>query len=580
MEFNAQTIKVKIRTNSLYIPQVNLPSKNNLFHNGKFRSSSEPWLNSWDTKRWTATSDNFNQDEIKDNKYELEKSKIDILSEKRNVFNNDFMQPGTKEEVINALKTKLRKKKIQRRASFIGNPLDSFYFQGVLKQKSHWKRLSLKSEQKERRSSQCLYNHIPKTKENDIVETLIQFTLKHIDNEALIEGIIAMEGAIAPLDLILEGYCKMYFDTKDESTKIMIVNLMGRRVSIFPHLFTSSDQISIVFENFINQLNKSEDTLDYHLYLKLFKIYDKAWTLCHPENNIISINMILDAANTSNIKSFMKKLSSENKSYAKPMLGKKAFMHLAMQYKGRNNLNLLYISPLELARQWTLLDHRLISKLRIDDIILNVKNPKRSVVLTEIADRFNHCTSWVAAQILNVKNTKKRASVIVHLIELCDQLLELKNFQGFLSVIMGINQGPIMRLHSTWKKIPSKSLKLLKHLETIASPINNFGELRRLSEKSSPPLVPAPSIFLKDVLVFLDINGYKFMEKQIIHSDLIILCQKILSPLIISQITPYEFFSIPLIQTFLESQIMMCEDELEMLATKLESKKSFVETNR
>lgn len=541
------------------------------------RSYSEPWVNSWDFKILRHSSGiNFRRDK-------KTKGDISITNNKTSLGLTDVVKEMkspqlSKVEVIENLKQEnVSSPRIRRHASVLSLQ------EKPKKNDISLKRLSMKHDNI-KRENRRRYDRTSRMsiKTFKIIDKIIQFSIDHCDNSELVDAIVLIERFISPMQIIIEHACRYYIGAeqdKDNTKKLPIIkrgiiSLIGKNISIYPYQFISDDGLINIVNNFIDYLQKQGDTTDLEYSYILKTILDKAYSLCHPENNVISINNIMKMAKSSSIKSHLPP-HNDKITLPKPLLGKKLIENIISHHKTKEMINILYISPIELARQWTLLDHSLIIKLTPEEIIENVKNPKNSEILSEIADHFNHSTMWVAQQILRVENVKKRASVISYLIEIAEQLLELQNFQGLLAVMMGLSQVSISRLHLTWKKVPSKVMKVFKNLQTLTSPFNNFAEFRKLSENCSPPFIPSASIILKDMMTFIDINGTNFIEKNIIKTDTILLCHKILSKLIQSQVNSYKFYSIPVIQSLLKSGIIWDEDELERQSKLLEPEKEY-----
>lgn len=203
-------------------------------------------------------------------------------------------------------------------------------------------------------------------------------------------------------------------------------------------------------------------------------------------------------------------------------------------------------------------------------MIQHVSKPSKSPVLTEIANRFNHATCWVATQVLRIPNLKKRALAIAHLIALAECLLNLTNLHGFIAVITGLSQHCVSRLSQTWKKVDPTAKKTFDALVSLASPIGNFKQLRAIHDTALPPFVPTPAMFLRDLLFVIDGNGGSFVQASVIKTDMILLARKVLLRVQSAQTVNYRFWGIDSIQEFIQYGALSSE-ELESLAEKVES---------
>jgi hypothetical protein len=255
----------------------------------------------------------------------------------------------------------------------------------------------------------------------------------------------------------------------------------------------------------------------------------------------------------------------------KPRIGKKLLSHLSEQIGLKEVPLLLNISVEELAKQWTLLDHQMICRIRSHDLLLNVSKPSRSHILTDIANKFNHATCWVAVQILKIPNVKKRALAVAHMIALAEILLNLTNLHGFIAIITGLSQHAISRLNLTWKKVDPSAKRTFDALVNLASPIGNFKQLRSLHDNALPPFVPTPAMFLRDLLFVIDGNGGSFVQASVIKTDMILLSRKVLSRIQCAQQLSYKFWGFEAIQSFLASGSCLTNEELDSLSEKVES---------
>lgn len=530
------------------------------------RSNSEPWTNTWDADIW-ARRKAVGKDE----------ANVKVESIGFNIpHGEELTKPISKADAIKLLRSD-KNKLISRRASIVGGMIEPKDVAKVGPKERHMKRMSMNSAAKSIRRSKILKpkGHMNLKYNLKHVDAIINFVVDHHDDLQLIEALALIDSTVAPPYTILESACKTFKeynvnhvkDHRYDSIKTGLINYIGKRIALLPLQFASDTDSIHTFRLFLRTLEQSSDPLDAYFYDSLKKVFDNAMQLSTYEEEVIPSSLILELAKSNNIKP-LDNILENTLGLCKPILGKKLISHLATQHKAKDSINVLYISPIELARQWTLIDHEIMKRLSIDDIIQNVKHPNRSIVLSEIADRFNHSTSWIATQILRVENSKKRSVVLAHFIEVAHHLLELNNYQGFVSFMMGLVQVPVSRLVSTWKKLPSRSMKTFHKLEKIANP--TFMEIRKLCEEAEPPLVAAPSVFLRDMLVFLELNGSDFVEQNIIKSDIVAVCYKILLPIVRSQSTNFPFYSIPMIQNFLESGMILEFEELDLMSRRLE----------
>ena len=98
----------------------------------------------------------------------------------------------------------------------------------------------------------------------------------------------------------------------------------------------------------------------------------------------------------------------------------------------------------EIARQWTLLDHRIFVAVPLYFLErCEWEAPRHSAESSEVRmciDRFNAESCWVTQSILFEKTPEKRAALYMKYIFLATFLEELRNFNGIMAVLTGLQQ--------------------------------------------------------------------------------------------------------------------------------------------
>eukprot|EP01116_Phalansterium_solitarium_P009998 TRINITY_DN2436_c0_g1_i1.p4 TRINITY_DN2436_c0_g1~~TRINITY_DN2436_c0_g1_i1.p4 ORF type:complete len:281 (+),score=120.70 TRINITY_DN2436_c0_g1_i1:1744-2586(+) len=104
----------------------------------------------------------------------------------------------------------------------------------------------------------------------------------------------------------------------------------------------------------------------------------------------------------------------------------------------------------DIARQMTLLDHRLFRALDVQECLGKAfLTPERSPTFTRLTEQFNKWSSWVATEILSRDKASQRASVVEHFVKVADGCREFKNFNGVFAIVAGLNLHPVSRLKYT-----------------------------------------------------------------------------------------------------------------------------------
>ena len=244
----------------------------------------------------------------------------------------------------------------------------------------------------------------------------------------------------------------------------------------------------------------------------------------------------------------------------------------ALSPSSNSSIGVLDVSPLELARQWCLLDHTTFAQVRFRDFLRFASHPEDCTSLDALSKGFNHATSWVAYQILRVDNPKKRGRVAVHMIALAEELFQLNNFHAFFGVIIGLTQLSVARLRATWKQVGKKELKSLRALQQLISPINNFAALRNVHDSTPPPFVPLTTLFLRDLVMLAEASHDGFINPSTnsVNVDKILMIEKLLGRLHSAQRNHYKFVPIKCIQSVLLQGVAVASEELEAWSARVE----------
>ncbi|KAI8912407.1 ras guanine nucleotide exchange factor domain-containing protein [Gorgonomyces haynaldii] len=173
-----------------------------------------------------------------------------------------------------------------------------------------------------------------------------------------------------------------------------------------------------------------------------------------------------------------------------------------------DNFDILAFSPLELARQMTLLNAKLFRSIPRKELEtigwVGNERESRAPHILQVAQQFNTTALWVADQILNSKKIKRRFLMLVHLIKLAEQLRRCNNFDGLRAVIAGLQSTPVFRLEKTWGMLGSRERETFDKLAEIADPENNFQAYRQLLISAAAPFVPYLGTHLTDLLFLSD----------------------------------------------------------------------------
>eukprot|EP01121_Diplochlamys_sp_Union-15-3_P006231 TRINITY_DN1672_c1_g1_i1.p1 TRINITY_DN1672_c1_g1~~TRINITY_DN1672_c1_g1_i1.p1 ORF type:complete len:1125 (+),score=211.21 TRINITY_DN1672_c1_g1_i1:27-3401(+) len=181
------------------------------------------------------------------------------------------------------------------------------------------------------------------------------------------------------------------------------------------------------------------------------------------------------------------------------------------QNVGPGGLSLMDISALEMARQMTLIEFDMWTKIQHWECLKQAwtKSDKEEKApnICAMISRFNVVSKWVATEICSVENPKTRLKVVSRFIEIAQKLRELNNFNGVLEIISGLNNSACYRLKSTFDALTKNQNQVLEELRLVVNVHKNYDKLRTDLHGCSPPCIPYLGMYLTD-LIFIE-DGHK-----------------------------------------------------------------------
>lgn len=169
------------------------------------------------------------------------------------------------------------------------------------------------------------------------------------------------------------------------------------------------------------------------------------------------------------------------------------------------HIELLDLHPLEVARQLTLLEHRMYRAVQVTELQDQRWNSAAKEELCPnimaIVRRFNQTSLWVQTLIVHTSNIKARAALIAHLLEVCHHLLELCSYNCVWEIFSGLKSSAVKRLTDTWEQVPEPAQRLWTVMSDFTDTTANFRSYRgRLADRApDQPCVPYLGLYLTDL---------------------------------------------------------------------------------
>lgn len=355
---------------------------------------------------------------------------------------------------------------------------------------------------------------------------------------------------------------------------------------------SKNTKLNLIEPNKVNidlRLRKVLDLL--YLWLEKYFLGDEEELIALPMIKTF-ISKCPSGSGTTNLKLLLKLRQSSPKS-GLPRIEQidKSFCPVSITSKNYKKSKLIDISPLEIARQLSLMEFSFFRELVLPKLI--IKNSKirntpdlinsppfmGSIKLKDsntedlpttqnkiMSERSTKMTQWVVLRILHETDIKKRVIVIKHIIAIANYCKELHNYNTTMEILAGLTSSPIHRLKKTWEIVPKKTIELLESLQDLMSVRKNFNNYRTELRNSSLPCIPFFGLYLTDLTFVQDGNPdtIKMTDdpESLINFSKKTMLSDIIKEFMAYQSTPYALNPVPEIQTILSESISDMRDFL------------------
>lgn len=257
--------------------------------------------------------------------------------------------------------------------------------------------------------------------------------------------------------------------------------------------------------------------------------------------------------------------SSNNNDAPSLIITKSQLNALRASKEGRTQCSILDFDPMELARQFTIIESKLFCAIQPEELLAlewTKKSDSKAFNVKAMSKLSTDLANLVADTILHVEDAKKRAIMIKHWIKIAAKCLELNNYDSLMAIICSLNSSMVMRLKKTWELVSAKTKVRLDELKTITDVGRNYAVLRQRLQNHVAPCIPFVGIYLTD-LTFIDVGNGTTRQlpgesgsdsMSVINFDKHMKTAKIIGQLQSFQV-PYRLVAIPEMQDWMETQI-------------------------
>ncbi len=225
-----------------------------------------------------------------------------------------------------------------------------------------------------------------------------------------------------------------------------------------------------------------------------------------------------------------------------------------------------------LAKQLCMVDIENFKKIKVNEFYKKAWNKNSRYVdspnLTHIAETSTKLSRLTSYLILMNKKSTIRVILFQYLIDLCEQLVRLRNYNSAFAIYLGLSGHAVQRLYPTLiEPTLEKEAKEIYQtkLKQLFSSSNNMEMLRAKQNETMIPAVPYLGVYLSEILFMEEMKDYIDEEKKMLNlTKFSLLSEKIFRVLQFKE--SYGFHKVDNIMNFLKGIPMISEDQIYQLS--------------
>eukprot|EP00013_Stygamoeba_regulata_P029707 CAMPEP_0177650948 /NCGR_PEP_ID=MMETSP0447-20121125/12246_1 /TAXON_ID=0 /ORGANISM="Stygamoeba regulata, Strain BSH-02190019" /LENGTH=886 /DNA_ID=CAMNT_0019153915 /DNA_START=171 /DNA_END=2828 /DNA_ORIENTATION=- len=163
-------------------------------------------------------------------------------------------------------------------------------------------------------------------------------------------------------------------------------------------------------------------------------------------------------------------------------------------------LSILDVTPQDVARQITLLDHALLVQVTSKELLhKRFLESEQSPAFAKLVQQSNFWTSWGVSLVIQQECQDDQVAAIEFIIDVAKGCLNLNNFNSCGGLVGALSNPAVLKLPAAIANISSAHAQILAHMETVFSPEKNSANLRQHLNTADPPLMLSFVLIAKDL---------------------------------------------------------------------------------